>query len=186
MFPSVVEQENLGYLVIAQGRRIADFNCQQEIVRIEKQYATSQQALDDENRKKRTELLEHFDANKKKLKESFSQKRIMLASVRKDKCLRINTDRKPKIENLEKQQADEDSESQKKYQEQLQLLESDFQKSQTRTVRRWIEGCQYSSDFMLKVREQSLQDLPDWNSKRYINGDWPRLSEYVGLASWNH
>lgn len=175
MFPTIADQENSGYLVIVQGRRIADFNCQQEIDRIKRQYETSQQKLDEENRKKRTELLENFDATKTKLKESFGQKRKTLATVRKEKCDRFNSDRKPKIESLEKQQANEGTESERRYQERLALLESNFQKSQERTVRRWMDGCKYSSNFMRDVSERSREDLPDWSSERYTNGDWPRL-----------
>lgn len=175
MFPGIVEQESLGYLVIAQGRRIADFNCQQEIVRIEKQYATSQQNLDEENRRKRTELLEGFDSNKKELKALFGQKRTSLASVRKERCIRIHADRKPKMESLEKQQVSEGTESERNYQQHLAGLESTFQKSQQRAVRRWVDGCQYTADFMRNVRERSQQDLPDWNSACYTDGDWPRL-----------
>ncbi len=85
MFPHVVDQECLAYLVIAQGRRIADFNCQQEINRIEKQYVTGQQLLDTDHREKRTSLLSGFDATKKAVRQSSSEKRIvsMLFSLRR-------------------------------------------------------------------------------------------------------
>ena len=176
MFPHVVDQESLAYLVIAQGRRIADFNCQQEINRVEKQYLTGQQLLDTDHREKRTSLLSEFDATKKALKQSSSEKRIAVAASRKEKHHRIHTDRKPKLELLEKQQSEFERNSERAHAQELAMLESNFHGSQQRTVRRWLDGCKLAAKRMQEVQAQSMQNFPNWDSDQVSSGEWPRLS----------
>ena len=175
MFPLVVDQECLAFLVISQGRRIADFNCQQEINRVEKQFMVSQQLLDDDHRDKRKSLLTKFDVTKKELKQSNSEKRLAVAASRQEKHLRINTDRKPKLSLLEKDQSEFERNSERAHFEKMAMLESQFHGSQKRIVRRWLDGCKLAAKRMKDVQSQSLHDLPAWDSDLVSIGAWPRL-----------
>ena len=175
MFPQVVEQENLAYSVLAHGRRIADFNCQQEINRLDKQYVTSQQSLDDDHREKRTKQLSEFDSKKKALTLACGEKRKVIAASRREKHQRIHSDRKPKVEALEKRHAVEDRQSEEAHAGGMGKLESNFQRSQQRTVRRWFDGCKGSADLMSNVYNQALLDFPNWDSDTFSSGEWPRL-----------
>ena len=175
MFPQVVDQENLAYSVLAHGRRIADFNCQQEINRLDKQYVTSQQSLDNDHREMRTKHLSEFDSKKKALTLACSEKRKVIAASRQEKHQRIHSDRKPKIEALEKRHAAEDRQSEEAHAGGMGKLESNFQRSQQRTVRRWFDGCKGSADLMSNVYNQALLDFPNWDSDTFSSGEWPRL-----------
>ena len=175
MFPQVVDQENLAYSVLAHGRRIADFNCQQEINRLDKQYVTSQQSLDNEHRETRTKQLSEFNSQKNALTLASSEKRKAIAASRREKHELINSDRKPKIEVLEKQQTAEGEKSEESHAEGIAKLESNFQRSQQRTVRRWLEGCKSSASLMSNVQNRSLLDFPSWDSVQFSSGEWPRL-----------
>ena len=175
MFPQVVDQENLAYSVLAHGRRIADFNCQQEVNRLDKQYVTSQQSLDSEHREKRTKQLSEFNSKKKALTLACSEKRNAVAASRRERHQLINSDRKPKIEVLEKQQTAEDKKSEESHAGGMATLESNFQRSQHRTVRRWLDGCKSSANLMSNVHNRSLLDFPNWDSDQFTTGEWPRL-----------
>ncbi len=177
MFPPVVDQENAGYMVISQGHRIADFNCQQEIQRLEKQFSTSQQLLDDDHKAQRTKLASEFNSNKMALTHSCSERRKHVAASRNEKHHRINADRKPKLDDLNKQQSSQAFEIEQAHVALLTRIESHFQNSQQRTVRRWIDGCTASAKLMRQVHEQTKLDFPDWDSDRFTSGDWPRTRQ---------
>jgi len=185
LFPNVVDQESLGYLVIVQGRRIADFSCQQDLNRIEKQYSNNQQLLDDDHRKKRTSLLNKFNTDKKALIESCFETRKSVAARRKESLQRIDLDREPKIADLEKVQLAREQSSDQNYAQRLRELESNFQRSQKYTVKRWMDGCKDSSDFMEKLHIQSMKDFPDWNSEMFTVGDWPRIEHSLAWRIGN-
>ncbi len=177
MFPQVADQESVGYLVIGQGHRIADYNCVQEIQRLEKQYSTSQQLLDDDHKAKRTKLLSEFNANKTALTHSCSDKRKHIAASRNEKHHRINADRKPKLDDLNKRQSSKVLETEQAHIALLARIDSYFQNSQHRTVRRWLDGCKGTAKRMRQVQEQSQFDLPDWDSDQFTFGTWPRLPQ---------
>ena len=175
MLPQIVDQENLVYSVLDQGQRIADFNCQQEISRLDKQYSASQQILDEAHREKRTSLLKEFDTSKTNLTLACSEKRKAVAASRRERHKTINLDRKPKIELLEEKHAEEERRWDQSYTDGLALLESDFHRSQERTVRRWLDGCKSSANLMLRIRNRATEDFPDWDSDNFTSGAWPRL-----------
>ena len=175
MFPKVVDQENLAYSVLSHGRRIADFNCQQEVNRHDKQYLTSQESLDTKHRETRTKQLSEFNSEKQALILACSEKRKTVVSTRREKHQHINSDRKPKIEVLEKQQTAEVEKSDESHAGGMAKLESNFQRSQHRTVRRWLDGCESSANLMSNVYHQSLLDFPNWDSDQFTSGEWPRL-----------
>jgi len=175
IFPLATEQEQLGYLAIAQGKRIADFNCQQEILKLEKQYQANQQKLEEDHRDNRKKLLEKFNSESKALTESCREKRKSIAAIRIDKFDRINADRKPKLEHLKLEQINQGIKSAAEQAETLAKLESQFEQSQRRTVRKWLAGCQSSARLMSKVREQTKMNFPPWESSAFTVGEWPRL-----------
>ena len=175
LFPNVVDQESLGYLVIAQGHRIADFNCQQDIGRIEKQYLSNQELLDIDHREKRTGLLNKFNSDKEALIAACVERRKSVAVKRKESLQRINSDRKPKIDDLERFQIAKELSSDQNHAERLKTLESNFQRSQQHTVQRWMDGCKDSSALMQRLHIQTLKDFPDWNSDLFTAGEWPRI-----------
>ncbi len=175
MFPQVADQENVGYLLIGQGHRIADCNCLLEIQRLEKQFSISQQLLDDDHKAKRTKLVSEFNANKTALSHSCSDKRKHVATSRNEKHHRINSDRKPKLDDLNKQQSSKVLETEQAHVASLTRIDSYFQNSQQRSVRRWLDGCKDTAKRMWQVSEQSKLDLPDWDSDQFTFGTWPRL-----------
>ncbi|HUP80324.1 MAG TPA: hypothetical protein VM260_17345, partial [Pirellula sp.] len=175
MLPPIVDQENLVSSVLDQGQRIADFSCQQEISRLDKQYSASQQILEEAHREKRMSLLKEFDASKTNLTLACSERRNAISASRRERHSTINLDRKPKIELLEEKHAEEERRWDQSYTDGLAVLELDFHRSQERTVRRWLEGCKSSANLMLRVRNRAMKDFPDWNSDNFTSGAWPRL-----------
>ena len=185
LFPNVVEQESIGYLVIAQGRRIADFNCQQDIHRVEMQYLSNQQVLDNDHREKRTSLLNKFNDDKQGLIVACGEKRKSVAAKRKETFRRINDDRQPSIADLEKTQFAQRLISDQSHTERLKSLESNFQRSQQHTVQRWMDGCKGSAELMQQLHIQSMKDFPDWSSEAYTVGDWPRIANTLAWRIGN-
>ncbi len=181
MLPQVVNQEHSAYLVLAQGRRIADFNCQQELQRIEKQYLSNQEKLEADNREKRTALVIDFNSKKMALTQSCSVRRKAVAASKKEKLIRINADRKPKMDELEKKHASMRVEAERSQHASLDQIDSHFHSSQRRIVKRWQDGCRNSARWMQDVENRSKLDFPVWSSDRIAAGDWPRL--YKSL-SW--
>ncbi len=181
IFPQVVNIEHTAYLLLAQGRRIADFNCQQEIQKIEKHYLSNQEKLEADNRETRTALLMDFNSRKNALTQTCSERRKAVASSRKEKTHRINADRKPKLVELEKGNTLTRIDAEQKYHASLDQIDSHFQNSQMRIVQRWQQGCRNSAKWMQIVAKRSQEDLPEWSSDRMEVGDWPRLNNTL---SW--
>ncbi len=176
LLPQVVGLENDAYLIIAQGKRIADHHCQQEIQRIEKQHLINQEKLEEDHRAKRTTLLNDFNSKRNVLRQSSVERRTTIANTRREKHQRIQSDRKPKIDELEKQHALALAQTQENHQALLTQIALQFQSAQQRAVQRWQTGVQNSIQLMQDVQKQSRHDFPDWDSYRVAEGDWPRLT----------
>ena len=174
--PQVADQENLGYMIIAHGHRIADFNYQQEIQRLDMHYSANQQVLDDDHKSNRTKHVSEFNSNKMALSHSSTERRKFVAVSRNEKHHRINSDFKPKLDELSKRQAQQELKTEQSHQALLIRIDSHFQNSQRRTVQRWLDGCKDSAKLMRDIQQQSQFDFPEWDANAFTVGEWPRLS----------
>jgi len=175
MLPQVADQEHSAYLILVQGRRIADFNCQHEIQRIQKQYLSNQEQLEEDHRVKRSALVSEFNFNKQKLMKSCIEKRKNVAVARKEKLDRINSDRQPKLDALQQQQSATRANADQGHHQLIKDIEERFQSSQRRSVMRWQDGCRKSAKWMQSIQNRANLDFPEWSSDRIAAGDWPRL-----------
>jgi hypothetical protein len=177
LFPPVVEQEQLGYMLLLQGRRIAEATCQAELNRQEQQYKSGQEKLNEEHREKREKLLREFDIHSKQLVSTCQEKRKSIASRRSSRYLMTNLERKPLIDTLEKQHAAELADFERNHDATMERIEGAFLRSQRYAVQRWQQGCNETADRMKLVQQQTSILFPPWDSDVYTQGNWPRVSD---------
>ncbi len=177
MFPAVVQDEQIAYLILAQGRRIADNNCQNEIVRHEHQCAANQQKLDEKYREDRIRLLNEYTAQAETLTASSRQKRGVLAENRKEQQRKTNSDQEPRVDSLTNQHEKSKETWKRERKSFFANLEDEFQRSQKFSVQRWLNGCDRSAKRMHALQNETLGAFPHWDSQCYTDGNWPRVSD---------
>jgi energy-coupling factor transporter ATP-binding protein EcfA2 len=177
MFPAVVQDEQIAYLILAQGRRISENNCQNEIVRHEHQCAANQQKLDEKYREDRIRLLNEYTSQAETLTASSRQKRIVLAANRKEQQRKTNSDQEPRVDSLTNQHEKSKEKWKRERKSFFANLEDEFQRSQKFSVQRWLNGCDRSARRMHALQNETLGAFPPWDSQCYTDGDWPRVND---------
>ena len=174
MFPAVAEQEHLAFKILSIGHRIADVSYQNELVRREQATAQSQTKLEAEHRENRERLLQVYNESLASLKRDSALHREKISQTRSAQHLKIDSDRKPKVDYLSKQQVEETKRAKVVLESRQQDLQTRFTLSQAFAVKRWGSGCDdavHRMELLQKARENLF---PDWNSELFSDGTWDR------------
>lgn len=177
LMPIAVQNEQEAYLILMQGRRIADANCQNEFSKLEQQYSQSRDRLEAENESKLQKLANEFQKETEELVASCRTKRKTLAATRQQQFSLIDGSFEPKIQKLTETHANEKKQLDQDYQATLVKLDHEFHSGQRRSLSRWRSGCRTVSDRMRDVREKTERKLPPWNAM--VNGNWPRSADSI-------
>lgn len=177
LMPVTVQNEQEAYLILTQGRRIADVNCQQEFNKLEQQYTQSKERLEVENETKLQKLAKDFQKQTEELVSSCRSKRKTLAATRQQQFSLIDSSFEPKLHKLTETQNGERKQLDQDYQATLEKLDHEFHFGQRRSLSRWRSGCQLVSARMRDAREKTDRKLPPWNVM--VNGNWPRSADSI-------
>lgn len=177
MFPMVVQDEQIAYLILAQGGRIAENNCQNEMARFENQYSANQLKLDEQYRENRIRLMNEYTLQAETLEASSRQKRGAFAANRKEQQRKIDSDQEPRLDSLANQNETSKETWKRERKAFFGNLEAEFQRSQKFSMQRWLNGCNRSARRMHTLQNQTLGAFPPWDSQCYTDGNWPRVSD---------
>ena len=174
LFPAVVEQEQLAFRILAIGHRIADASYQSELGRRERLTVENQAKLESDHRANRERLLQDYNQNLASLQRNSALHREKVAQTRVTQHGKIDSDRKPKVEQLSKQQVEEVKLAKSRLESRLQDLQSRFVESQALVVKRWRLGCDGAVGRMEHLQKAREHLFPTWNAESFSQGTWVR------------
>lgn len=174
LFPAVVAQEQLAFRILSMGHRIADASYQNEIHRREQATAENQSKLDAAHRANRQKLLQAYNENLETLKQDSAKYRETISKTRVAQHLKIDANRKPKVDQISEKQVEETRQAKTQFDSQQQAFKNRFIHSQKFAVSRWEEGCNSAVRRMEQLQQMRSVAFPNWNSECFTTGNWVR------------
>lgn len=179
LFPPIVATEKEAHWILNQGRTLVDQSCRTEVARCEKQWVEDSKKLEATYQSALAQLKADYERNRESTVVESKRRRGELAQARSVGLQKIDQSEKPKLSELQQLQRHQRAELKASYDNRMQRLQAEYQRSQAHAVTRWTDGIEQFRDRVNAARQGLALAYPDWNAKAFESESWLRSPDNV-------
>lgn len=174
LFVPIVDMEKELHAILTRGRRLLEQNHLNTLARLDGEFKTELQALEESHQTKLNAIDSQYQDSKKNIAESAVRKRVEYATHRKQEMVSIDQSESKTISESKVKQLEEREQVKQLHARRLLAMQKEFDAFLKQAAERWKSGVHRTSARISQQTEAIQAAYPPWSSQKMLEGAWRR------------